>query len=200
MGIRIHKVLGYGFKKTSEKDAIFNQNFWKLRDDDPDIKPALIDWCEKNKELFDIGFFRAWLTNTGWCKDGGSGDQKLYISDFIHTSAYATEKETYPIIFSAEKYNKDWCRYDDIIDYIEAGRTMKDKVKFLKGGIYPHISLIDKRTGERAKEIPFSYGKLGKNQTYQISPEIVAFCNALNVFENSLFVYRLKPMLYTYWS
>lgn len=205
MGIRIHKVLGYGFKSIAHKDIRFNESFWALNDDYIDIKPLLIKECEDSKDNVskdphnNLAFFRQWITNTGWHEKGGCDHDKLYISDFFCYSGYAAESNKFPVIFSAKRYNKDWYRYDDIIDYIEAGRTMKDSVKLLNGGIYPHLSKVDIRTGKilTDKEIENIDPQYIAND---IAPEILVFCRALNVFKDPLSVYKLKPMLYTYWS
>ena len=204
MGIRIHKSLGYGLAKVKfGKDPLFNESFWKICNEDPDIKPILIDFCEKNKDdlLGDLSFYN-WLKGTGWYTPEDGAPKTLGIDNFMHYSSMPDDlyEKEYPIIFGCNKFNSDWHRYDDIIDYIEAGREMKDIYKPIERCIYPYVNYIYKNSGEIVKGAEAFLAHKNPNMTPAISPDVLVFCKALNVFKDPLTLYTLSPALYTYWS
>ena len=246
MGTRIHKVLGYGFPRVKTKnDPRFNPEFFdKLWEEDGDLKSKLIEWCEKKNvregDDFDAKIFHNWLMGTGWYKGDGA-PKKLYASDFCHTSGYFSEGKYAPIIFGSYKENKDWYRYDNLIDYYEAsgGVNLADKVELITDqcgdvcGIYPNLSYINRNTGKSCKmqfakwHMTETLQKIGKHIDKDVAfkaesemckefgiknlnewrrwivpaipSSIRAFCEVMEVFKNPMTVYRLKPMIYTYW-
>ena len=225
MGIRVHKVLGYGFKHCKfNKDIRFNE--WVFNNNEPEnIKELLIQEYSRQKNLgnkdFDDCYDLQWLTNTGWFKDF-KAPQSLNCYDFLKYSQFSSEKGRGPIIFTSP-LNKDWYRYDDIIDYYDCDEQ-KDSVKMLRDGIYPrNASYIDRRTGKivktgycgsleiykschnyldddiKTKYNVKSYSEFCVNIVPVIPSLIVNFCNIFKVFKNPMTVYRLKPMILTYW-
>ncbi len=232
MGIRIHKVLGYGFKYCRfQNDPRFNP--WVFdhghTQHEEHLNQKLIEFYEQkratNEDKYEFDDFTdyQYLTGTGWCKENGPAEN-LTAHDFIQSCEFDGERGAGPIIFTSPQ-NKDWYRYDDIIDYCEAD-DMDTKVKIIQDGIYPlNCSYVDRRTGKRVKNFigkyrykeAYSYSD-GITEKFQqdynvksfneycvnivpvVPSLIVNFCNVFNVFKNPLTVYRLKPMLLTYWD
>lgn len=179
MGIRINKVLGYGFKHCKfDKDPRFNE--WVFNDQDiwnEDKRTEFIYFLKEKQskflkekqsklssdDFFDIAWDLAWLEKKECFADGDTLE-RLLLYDFIKYNYYDMEKENPigPIIFTMPNY-KSWNRYDDIIDYIECGidnRGAVDSVKFYlddagqSTGIYPHTSFVNRNTGKRVKFTP----------------------------------------------
>jgi hypothetical protein len=229
MGNRIHKVLGYGFKYCKyEKDPRFKKEFW---DEDfyynTDIKPILLDYVKNHPDWetdFDLISVGAWLEGKGWYEDVEI-PKKLYVSDFIHYSDYNTEgKGIGPVVFSPTPQEKDWCLYDDMINYYDHQcrfKGPKDEFFYIKdekgnfSGIYPYLNFVNRKTKEKSKIYPaerWLYSRFNSPEhgfdsfiswqrdiVPKIHPTINVFCNALNIFENPLTYLRLKPCLHTYW-
>lgn len=226
MGIRIHKVLGYGLKHCKfNKDPRFNE--WVFSNNEPEnIKETIIKEYQQRKVDptnicdFDDAYDLQYLTNTGWFKDE-KPVKSLDVYDFIKYNQFAAEKGRGSIIFTSPM-NKDWYRYDDIIDYYDLDEQ-KGSVRLIKDGVYPmNASYIDRRTGERVKGYHGSlemyknhhnyidddiktkynvksYNEFCVNIVPVIPSLIVNFCNIFKVFKNPMMVYRLKPMILTYW-
>ena len=136
----------------------------------------------------------------------------MSVYDFIHYNSFDCEKGKGPIIFT-NPFAGDWYRYDDDIDYYSAHNedNLENNIKIIPRGIHPHNSAyINRKTGERIMRPMYRYESLDdlseefKMNRIDIVPKIpeiiVEFCNVLRVFKNPLTVYRLKPMLFTWWD
>jgi hypothetical protein len=231
MGIRIKKVLGYGFKHcTFKDDPRFNDWVFDCNHDlhENPVNQKLIDFYTEKQDPakytseFDDAYDLQYLAGTGWHTDKGPA-KELYTHDFIENCAFEYERGKGFVLFTSP-INEDWYRYDDIIDYSDS-ENMDTKIKKLKTGIFPlNSSYIDRRTGKRVKTINPSIYSMTHQYIDEISEDfkkefnvkslnelcvnivplvpsvIVNFCNVFNVFKNPLTVYRLKPMVVTYWD
>jgi hypothetical protein len=174
MGIRIHKVIGYGFTDFVETEPFKVQQ----------------------EEAYDVTLARFYT----WCDERWDDILKLPCSpvDQILFQSYVggrnprlkkmkTEKLGTHIVIDTEfglpnvllftcPHSQGWNRYDDIIDYYEAWRdddqALEPTVKLLETGIYPY----DRGTA------PLAIGAV-----------------LLWLGLESRFL-DLKPMVYTYWS
>lgn len=261
MGNRINKKLGYGFKYCKfSKDPRFND--WVFNNSDKFYNYALkndfIEFLKQKKEKyaqenngdydFDLNLTLAWLEGVGWFIDQTDEEKHkincLTAADFILFNHYDLDKKNSigTVIFT-DLTSKDWSRYDDIIDYIEANGC-ESKVKLITDevgqscGIYPYMSYANRKTGKDNKFYPVerwtltsaflktrtvnnpslkhinspeeytSFEEAGVTNLIEWQRDIVPkppgiikyFCEFMNVFKNPLTVYRLKPMVYTYWS
>jgi len=226
MGIRINKVLGWGFKYCDfERDPRFRKEFWDSRNlYDRDIKTELIN--EANRLGEELNYFeRDWF------------NKKEYISigDFLFFGHYEREipKPT-ALVFSSEYY-KEWYRHDNCLDYYETP-SMNEKVKFIRDQanqsccVYPYYGFVNRKTGERFKveqsdrwSLTEWYLKMGKDQRLKfeqkvfkkkgvsfiewqrdIVPQIPlllrCFLKIAKPFKDDIIMYRLRPMISTYWS
>jgi len=230
MGNRVHQVIGYGFKHVKHlKDPRFNTKFWEDDFLEEECYERLLAHTKKKveaqgkKRSIDTFLFLSWLEGKE-----KNPPKNLTVSDFIASSGYATEMEISPIVFGCFKQDKDWYRYDDIIDYYTAEREdgcPKDTAKYITNdygefsGIYPHLSFCNRINGKVLNITPMDKsiaGKYGDKELFKtnsianqvqwqrnIVPKVPAaieiFCECLEVFKNPTTVYRLKPMIYTFW-
>lgn len=202
MGIRIHKVLGYGFERSKwDKDSRFTDGFIaKGMYENLDIDAFISFLEDKKKEQ------GGWFGCSFELNDLKTGKVKLYDgSDFIKGDTELSHCS--PLVFTNPFY-KDWYRFDDDIDYLEncqRHKGIKDELIIPKnegGGlayIYPYASYVNRKTGERVHNVDYMYEN-DRNIVPKPPDIIINFCEFKNVFKNPLTVYRLKPMLYTYWS
>ncbi len=214
MGVRVHKILGYGLVDVKTEDG-------EIVDDRFNI-----DFIDKfNTEEFSIESYISFLTsleNDYECQIeiNTVKNKKWHIYDSIqHDSEYGLPEVfcIIPVGFS------DWRRYDDTIDYYEETINKKQKNHFqvIPFGIFPwqgfyadvrrkkifkgieqEIASALKRNLQKNKEE--SIKRIGIFSVDDIQPvvpkSIFYLCEFLNVFNIEDTVWTLKPMLYTYWS
>jgi hypothetical protein len=215
MGIRIHKVLGYGL-------VDFKFENWKFVDERfNDIQPFIYD---ENPESWNISNYIKWL------KKFDTFDAKFEsislkeepstenLADcFVHKGEYGD-----PNIFviMPPVFRKQWRRYDDIIDYYGETQCVNWH-KVLYDGIQPYTgNFIDNRSGkevvdgiayftfrnkkfkdELAKKLGFKDSRECDKYLTPKIPECVKYlCEYCNLFKDKSTVWQLKPMIYTYWS
>lgn len=210
MGIRIHTVLGYGWKDF--KFSKPSEDFYSK-----DFLPQMV--MEAKKENSDDSrAFLCRIENRGWYEKS-SKITSLDFYEFIKCSAFAWESEEdtspNPLILTSP-FNKDWYRYDDIIDYYQS-ENQSDTVKELKlesgipKPIYLYDGFVNKKTGERVK---CSYWEIqcGEEHFEQktglkfadlaaiVPYEIALFCKVAKFpTDNPLDIYTASPMIYTHW-
>lgn len=229
MGIRIHKVLGYGLTdlKTDKEGKIT----------DPRINPEgwlLTDW-EYKEDIWTIEGYRDWLKKHLKEHEKGTEGHFNYTMELsllrermkkrrkpdlgyrhiIHDSEFGLAN----VLCITPMFHDDWNRYDDIIDYTESG-GMRDYVKLIRSGIYPYNgSFWDSRDGRRvdgqrlnwapnkedrarvAQELGFKNLRECNRYMRPIVPApIRMLCEYCQIFTKTEFVRRLKPMLYVFWS
>lgn len=154
MGIRIHKVLGYGLTDVKTNGYKINDERF-IGDRVPDkiwefSFKEFLTWFEKNKDecLSVLGDFNR-------TTDGGEGyllrcaladlneekESKICDNPVVYDSEYGLKN-----VFLITPIELGECyRYDNLIDYYEAGKV-RNKVKVLESncGIYPYLGMIRK--------------------------------------------------------
>lgn len=161
MGIRVHKVLGYGLTdvvcesyrisdpRINPESKFVNDDLWDLEVED------YRDWLKEKSEggRDDLGNMDYWIMKE---RLEDSRGRKYSMSDsFVHQAEYGLDN----VILLSPVTHTDWRRFDDSIDYVEEtymrerGETQIDRVNVLPHGIYPYSSIyMDCRTGERLKD------------------------------------------------
>lgn len=223
MGIRIHKFLGYGLDDVKcSKGYISDERF------------NLVDGYfskDKDVESFEMSDFIKYIVGEADKEKKAEGftmltfdiqqlkTQKWDFYDVIrHESEFGMKKV---VVF--RPFLKDWLRYDDIIDYMEA-KDCKNRLKVLDRPIFPYESWIDKNTGHpyimiKGKktmchdiirdlnfgfyrdDLGFKNEKEARENIVPLVPEIIRkYCEYLKVFKDKSTCLTLKPMIYTYWS
>lgn len=224
MGIRIHKILGFGL------DDVVTDG------DDNIIDPRLNFENEPWYKSIDVHDFYEW-----WVQNEENEHDKFY------AELYRKELEAGEIpflngctrfcfheyeggmsnvlIFIAPYVSHEWYRYDDVIDYYEAD-GMEPTLKELHHPIFPWESYWDVSTipptklkydahsdfvsffnteNPRVKKLMAArlkeeHGIDNWNVFPMIPPEVVALVKYLKVFKEEKNIYLMKPMIYTYWS
>lgn len=154
MGIRIRKQIGYALTDVSsvEEDSRLNAdsillNWEKFSDAFDSSDDALKDYLRfiQVNDLCDIG------ESTSQYEAILEKGRSRSIEDcVVHFSEYQETRRI--MLFIPYLYLKEWSRYDDMLDYVEASLKPDPTevvVEELKGGIYPYSgSYVDKRTGK----------------------------------------------------
>lgn len=221
MGIRIKKVMGYALTDLVVGDTRINWNILSHRytlekehkewvTEHPKEANALLGSGELGKEM--LGAYYSPVTV-------GSHS----IIHFYDESDYGGG-EGLPVILLCPCDEPDWFRSDDAIDYYEAGRgsdmtptcqelppsgifpysggmyLLPDKTTMLdpplcKNGIisdiqwYMEMRNRDSRLGEH----------LRNDYNCKVHPDVHVFVHRAKIFTDPLTVFRLKPVIYTYW-
>ena len=230
MGIRIHKVLGYGLD-----DVKYDKEKWKIDDHRINTKAAFIGGDDKEDDY-------SKYTSEGyieWLKENATGkfhfdialnlkSRQDQIHDCIH---YDPEYGESNVLVFRPLSCPDWSRYDDSIDYAQSAylseQVCGNSVGLINEGLYPWIGeYMDKRTGEtldkkimwwiRSKNdnaddihhldalaecFGFKDHKEALENVRPTIPEpIIDLCRYLNIFNDEKYIRQLRPMIYTYWS
>ncbi len=165
MGIRIHKVMGYGITNfKGEKDPRFTPKFFdnEWQEDDSTVED-LLKWALKNpKPILEAG--GADFSMLKYMLEKGYKESDIVKSELL---AYTPEVRkqslvscvTYEeefglknvVVFQPYNMAKNWKRYDDDIDYAEASRIHVNNINKLKdcwSGLYPHNANMYRFRGE----------------------------------------------------
>lgn len=216
MGIRIHKMLGYGLTDVKTKNfAISDKRFRaNLSSEWPDFSlREYKDWVNDSKSISTLMTQSFPITNTSDYLDAGSC--------FVHDAEFGLSN----VFCVVPRFNhQDWHRYDDIIDYTEQTYVSRqhNTVKVLKNGIYPYGPLFaDSRTGKIVKNgmdyalvkntvsdkdslasrFGFESAEEADKYLRPAVPDCVKLlCEYAKIFVDPMTVHQLVPMLYTYWS
>lgn len=222
MGIRVHKVLGYGLL-----DALLSyEKGWQ----DPRVnKEALEEIYERKPEDF-VEFLKAkkleepdnfeLSLSISMLKNESKLHHRAWEpSDSVHSDPHNTSNV---LVFTPPGY-QDWRRYDDIIDYAEicyfGTEGSVNSIKPFDVPIYPFLSWMDKNTGERLvreeDDNAFIVARLRGDTKYELtSPELLAlkermapmvpwcvrhFIEFSKILDMEA-VKDLRPVIFTYWS
>lgn len=229
MGIRIHKVMGYGLDDLSpDGDA-------RLAGTPSGIMEAAAG--------ADRAAFRRWLRGQAKAAlEAGDEDRAFDVEETVSMLGLARrwrpadsfhwdgESGLPGVLVVVPPGFADWSRYDDGLDYAEfAARRGFDggavpEVLPIPGGIYPFTgALCDARDGRPVRHLPWpTVERLSRDDanveairklTGMGSPQEVRdhlrppvpapvrhLCEWLGVFAEPGAVHRLKPLLYTWWS
>jgi hypothetical protein len=229
MGIRIHKRMGYGLAdvKHNTDGEITDKRF--------NLKDGWFNLSFEQKEKKSFKKFEEHLKNVVEKDKKENGCSSLFLElitlkenkfDFVdlihHDSEFGISK-----IVLFQTFYKDWSRYDDIIDYMEA-KDCTSTYKMFNKPIYPYDSWINIKTGLPYIEVDgtklmchdllrninyfktelYSVKHLGYESAQELKKDIVPmvpeiikeYCKFLKVFNDEETVKTLKPMTYTYWS
>jgi len=184
MGIRIHKVMGYGLVdvKHNDDDCIVDDRF--------NPKSFLIDYNQEN--IYSAKKYLSWLqkrhektavdinsqktddnTTVDWFREfdltweiGNVEKSEFWKPDDNFT--YASEFGLPNVVTVTPLCSlKQWQRYDDDIDYVEETLKLHEDENFeanhvtlCDSPIYPYTSWMDKRTGKILKDYSFEYNRL----------------------------------------
>jgi hypothetical protein len=153
-------------------------------------------------------------------------DSKSTFRDIHYCVSYENEGGLPDTIVFTPFDQVKWTRYDDTIDYYDVGGGMEPTVKVLDVPIYPYDGYIDNETGEPADEMVRHLIYMYRNavgedkldlqmkalenlgcslhwtEKYNVAiPEtLVEFLRYTNMFTEDKTIWRLQPMIYSYWS
>lgn len=200
MGIRIHKVLGYGITDLKTKDGNktdkiivderINKNGFLMVDYEQREKWKVEDYLkyiidhEKEDEYYDAEVLKGSITTRIIRRDFNKLKETVYNIDelVIYDWEYGMPQV---VVFVPITHINDWTRYDDVIDYYDSINygtgSIENEIKILSGGIFPYSS-INSKTNK--KIIPF---------------EIRMLCKYLKIFVDDKYIDDLEPVLYSYW-
>ena len=221
MGIRVHKVLGYGIQN-------YDSTKYKIKLNDSELTYVNFETylSEKIKGLSietvineDSKFY--YYTLLSELKDYRKtvSYENLYY-DFVKSGGECDDPDQLPTIVFTLPWN-NWSRYDDTIDYYD--NEFIDNVKLLNRPIFPYDTYIDIRTNKSVnndyilikrhiedKKLPMekllSELKLSSIEEFdkyiipKIHPSIIITAKFLNIIDCDDDLNCLRPMIYTYWS
>lgn len=248
MGIRIHKMIGYGLNDVKTKKG-------ELTDDRFHPEGVMSPDYEKRDQYTREGFIE-WLASPDSLRLLNFGfhvtmDFEINVEKSILIDQKRADNFQYQFHFNAEFGLKkvlcitpltqpEWHRYDNTLDYEE--ETMKRRkngnacnyVKMSINGFYPYSSsFIDDRTGNRiassegleffrcmywtnlfdgdearergleyfSKRIGFTSVEEAKQHFAPAIPfSIIAQCIYGKLFKDPNTIWKLRPMMYVYWS
>lgn len=223
MGIRVHKMMGYGLIDVSEEDVRLNR------------ESPLFDYELGGQDNLDRYF--AWLAerdrfDVAKSLEGEPGRRHSTVQECIEwgtvDGGMANVLCIRPLAWN------DWYRYDDAIDYAEQTYLQdeqRDSVQVIDYALYPHSSYMDSRTGERVGggkvDIHFwmnarrgddrtkalgTLDELARLGGFESHADAEAHCVPLvpdevrwlaefaEVFTDPSTVLSLRPMIYTWWA
>lgn len=236
MGIRIKKVLGYGLSDIQTKDyKIVDDRFVEGAEEkiyEADIN-GFLEWLVENEEeateIIETILpkrkltHRLDLTLLYALNDYKKGDKRKWASYPFYDCEYGDPT----VMVVAPIECPDWVRYDNVMDYYEAGAEQEISVNWLDRfcGIYPFVGAIRRPDAEKIGDLddllsPFDWATLrgtfsenppimGQevadqvNERYRIIiPDSVAlYTHWLGIWKDwKETVQTMRPVLYTYWS
>lgn len=177
MGIRIHKVLGYGltdlgiadprmnldtFQENYYNDKKFHSYDFKEEYDsfgDEEFEKFLLDKGYKDPLTLEnrkdkATLLRWWIGDRDRDRAAGKKLDSWYSFDVFKTGC--SDYGIKGVFCVTLPWNKDWERYDDLLDYTEHaydhGYSCKDEVKIFDGAIYPYLEFINLKTGVQIED------------------------------------------------
>jgi hypothetical protein len=226
MGIRVHKMMGYGLTDLVESDPRIN---W----DSPLFKYELykdehVDaYLELAKDRDAISLDAMMVRQQRAGKLPGAGRYEVQ-SCFEWGTVDGGLKNVLcvrPLTMS------DWYRYDDAIDYAEqtyfSEDEQRDDIKVSHYALYPFDSYMDSRTGDRIKSDIYAWLRARNSKVLKnisaldelarhggfashvdalthcvayVPEELRALCEFTEVFTDPATILALRPMLYTWWA
>jgi hypothetical protein len=225
MGIRIHKVLGYGVPNLKEvNDLIDFKKFRAFLDEEKELKDYL-QFTKKNEDeivalargewpsrvsdeslkssvLFDLDCQRADAKDQKDPYKNGWGSVYAHY-DFNNPDGY--KKSTAMVVTPAISY-KDWRRYDDIIDYMESDNNGSNQyVRVFDGGIFPysghHVRISPE--GELPSHVSY-YHDIQECDRPLYRPYVPTVIISMllwpGAFKVKELLQHIRPMVMTYWS
>lgn len=224
MGIRIHKVLGFGLT-----DVAVNRDLETI--EDKRLNSYKAPWYQN----IDIeAFYKWWMKNEE--NDQNKFYAELYLKDLKEGVIQSSTRRfgfyedegglDNVLLFVAPSSMDEWYRYDNAIDYYEAD-GMEPKVQEIDRAIFPWEGYWDvsvtppkRLDGDQLRSVMY-YNQLIRDGMFDLAekikykitddidisnvrpiipPEIVALVKYLDVFTEERYIYEMKPLIYTYWS
>lgn len=219
MGMRVHKVIGYGLDDLEyDGDELIDKRL-NLKDGylalDPDKAETDEEFEEIEnrfslenyiKELDRIGKEETLKDCTGY---GYPFDKKCLkewqISDSIIHIDYFGPSQILLFIPPGKTHDYDpWLRWDASIDYIQEQDKdgPKHYHKDILGGIYPYNGLWQDGEGNRisyAEAHGMAKRNLDKGWRPMVPQSIVHLCKWTKVFSDDKYIHSMKPMFMVYW-
>lgn len=225
MGIRVHKVVGYGLTdvKTNRSGQIIDKRFdpegWLLIDDEElqederrysaRAYKKFLEQAVKRQELtwIDVVHERTALLN----RDKEAARQRKFWAPYrslIHEGEFGLQNVLIILPFADCSSNH---RYDNLIDWAEeisAYRGNNRVVELSKSGIYPYntgywdpltrsnISTVDDRFVFNSADDLLASGEI----CWSVPKSVEMMCKYLNVFKYEETISELRPLLYVYWA
>ena len=209
MGIRVHKLVGYGLtdvktRKHRIADDRFNPDgFATARDiseEDFDARWSEEGYKQFLRRLDLVGYDKLVRdnelnNNTPW---------SIYRA-FIHQGEFGLPNVA---VIIPPSLLKSWFRYDDIVDWVEetAAHEQMSRVVEISGGIYPYTARVDAATRcvytsevdvlVLGDQDPEAFNRLRP----EIPPGVRWLASYLELFRDPATVDELRPLLYVYWS
>lgn len=224
MGIRITKVMGYGLtdlkvrkgkivdSRINPEGMMFNKSY---------STEGFSKWCAEKYESLKAGETLNGKIDFYLEMEAIKKHQKTRL---LETVQCQTEFNSKILCITPISSLDQWYRHDDTIDYYEAGTKIRNKVKLLKHGIFPYDCLYMHRETkspiqyelaaafhrlepEFKKERTLMAKLMGfksqrdceQNLALKVPSPIHMLCEYGKMFTDSDTVYRLKPMIYTFW-
>lgn len=168
MGIRVHKILGYGLTDVKcRKNGYINDKRFNLVD----------GYFAKgnDQERYEIKDFVTHLTNK---IKNNKDDVELSLAEYdLQVIKGKNDAEFYKVIEHDSEFglknvalfttfHKDWHRYDDIIDYMELEGIPTPSVRVLDRTIWPYEGYINVKTKDRF--IHFTDGSKDKISAFEL--------------------------------
>lgn len=163
MGIRVHKVLGYGLTDVRTDDSTghritderINPDSSALSYDAPPISEYR-EWLEDRSKAGDIETD----IELSMLRDPEPNERRLDLDDaVIHQGEFGLPN----VLVVSPPTFRQWSRFDDTMDWIEESylrnptEPQANRVETLRHGIYPFIGYMDSRTGEKLDDVIFSW-------------------------------------------
>lgn len=157
MGIRIHKVLGYGLTDVASSPYRMSSidrdksHHDLLRDSRFDPTGYFVTDIINAENQFKVDQFRVQLELI--CANSDVSILTLFkhqlnenpSSDIFNIMTYDPEFGDPSVVLFTPPFHPDWERYDDIIDYTEAKGVPLNNVQVLDTPIYPYVRWMDLR-------------------------------------------------------
>lgn len=222
MGIRVHKVIGYGLTDvTGPDDRRFTRNLYDLAEElwETPWEEVLLRVAKIEKGLMCRGV-STFAYHRSWWKDG--------VHETTPFLSYDDEFGLKNVVLFTSPLYPSWHRHDETMDWMEETENFSQdsRVQVFQRPIYPFEGWMDKRTGNfvrvecnplqshgRDRDAPFSeklvlpghngyktWGEAYDNTVPVIPLDITLMCRAFTVFKSDSTLLQLRPMLYVYWG
>ena len=226
MGIRIHKILGFGLNDVAVNEATSSINDKRLNfENDPwynsiDVRAFYQWWVDNEEDKHNKFYAEMYLKNL----EEGHIDTSVERFGFYEDEGGLSNV----LVFIAPSVANEWFRYDDAIDYYEARPDLEPTVQIINRTIFPWDTYWDITTIPPKKldgtqfQTFVSYTQSLEDENFKIAnmfaemlieerinidkvrpsipPEIVALVKYIKIFKEDKYIYEMKPMIYTYWS
>jgi hypothetical protein len=146
MGIRIHRVLGYGITNLKKNDPRVDLKGYHDRYDEMHDKAALVAWLEANPERNNAISMLADGYEDNYASKFMTSQMNRMKSKDVRWLTHCGEGGNPKVLVLTPPSQESWFRYDDTLDYYDfgCGEDMRPRVKKLtkSTGIYPWVGSV----------------------------------------------------------